>query len=227
MKTLNIISILGLAAIALSSQSCLKDNSGQSNLYANAIVTVKPNADNSSVVLQLNDSVVLKPTNISKSPFGTKEVRALTFCRGSFDEKKAGTYDIAISWLDSILTKQPVVSLGDEDEKTYGKDPVEIVNSWETVVEDGYITLRFRTNWGSNGIIHTFNLVTGTDPDDPYTVVFRHNAKEDTEGQLGDGIVAFNLGSLPDTGGKYVPLTLKWKSFSGEKSVEFKFKSRE
>ena len=45
-------------------------------------------------------------------------------------------------------------------------------------------------------------------------------------GVFGDGMVAFNLAQLPDTQGKVVDLTLKWNSFSGEKSAKFKYCSR-
>ena len=42
-------------------------------------------------------------------------------------------------------------------------------------------------------------------------------------GTVGDGLVAFKLVGLPDTNGKTVPLTLKWKSFSGDKSAVFDY----
>ena len=41
-----------------------------------------------------------------------------------------------------------------------------------------------------------------------------------------DGLVAFRLIGLPDTGGKEEELTVKWKSFSGEKSAKFKYRTR-
>ena len=42
----------------------------------------------------------------------------------------------------------------------------------------------------------------------------------------GDALVAFRLSDLPDTGGKTVKLTLKYKSFTGEKKVQFDYCSR-
>ena len=45
-------------------------------------------------------------------------------------------------------------------------------------------------------------------------------------GAYADGLVAFKLDSLPDTNGKTVKLKLKWKSFDGDKSVEFNYCSR-
>ena len=55
---------------------------------------------------------------------------------------------------------------------------------------------------------------------------FCHNAFGDTNGRMGDGLVAFKLDGLPDTQGKTVKLTLKWNSFSGEKSAEFDYCTR-
>ena len=60
-----------------------------------------------------------------------------------------------------------------------------------------------------------------------YEVVLHHDAKGDVRGVVRDGYVAFRLNDLPDTHGKTVDLTLKWQSFSGPKSVKFKYKSRQ
>ena len=70
---------------------------------------------------------------------------------------------------------------------------------------------------------HAINLVKG---DKPYEVVLHHNAFGDTRGFVSDGLVAFSLKDLPDTQGKSVDLILKWQSFSGMKSVKFKYTTR-
>lgn len=115
---------------------------------------------------------------------------------------------------------------GSESDDEYGSDPVEIVNDWVTIAEDGYLTLRFRTKWGNSGIAHRVNLLTGVNPDDPYEVEFRHDAEGDDERKWGDGLVAFSLKDLPDTEGKTVTLKLRWQSYSGMKQANFKFCSR-
>ena len=71
------------------------------------------------------------------------------------------------------------------------------------------------------------SLLASTDPTKPYEVEFRHNAYGDIYGREEDGLVAFNLSSLPDTEGETVKLKLKWKSFSGDKSVEFDYTTRQ
>ena len=160
---------------------------------------------------------------MTSSPFGEKEVRALV----NYDEldESGGKYDkaIQVNWIDSILTKSIAPDRGTENDVVYGTDPVEIVNDWVTIAEDGYLTLRFRTTWGDYHKAHFVNLLLSQNPENLYEVEFRHHAYGDTYGTMGDGLVAFKLDGLPDTNGKTVKLKLKWKSFTGDKSAEFDY----
>ena len=225
---------LAIAAAVLSLAACKLDDDkfDPSIMYPSALVTVKPSVDGTTFVMQVDDKTVIHAVNYTKSPFGNKEVRALVNYRTPKEDEiqsgnpiVGGAENVYVNWMDSILTKKAILSTGD-DIKLYGNDPVEIVNDWTTIVEDGYITLRFRTNW-SSGIMHRVNLVYGSDPDDPYKVVFHHDANGDWYGEPGDGLVAFRLADLPDTAGQDVDLTLEWQSFSGIKTAKFKYRSRE
>ena len=225
---------LAIAAAVLSVTACKLegDEFDPSIMTPSAIVTVKTDEDNARFWMQLDDETVIYPVNMKSSPFGTKEVRALVNYRKPTTEEmqKGGLYDSAVNvyvnWMDSIRTKTPVPDLGPEENiKAYGNDPVEIVGDWTTNVEDGYITLRFRTYWNSH-TVHSVNLVTGTDPDDPYKVVFYHDAGGDRIGETGDALVAFRLAGLPDTQGQSVDLTLEWNSFSGTKTAKFPYRTR-
>ena len=230
----NVFRWFAIAAAVLSVAACKLDDDrfDPSIMYPSAVVTVKPNADNTSFVMQLDDETVLNAVNYNKSPFGTKEVRALVNYRTATNEEmqKSSTVNernVYINWIDSILTKKPVEDLGeDANAAKYGNDPVEIVGDWTTVVEDGYITLRFRTIW-SNGIMHRINLVASSDPEDPYMVTLYHDAAGDYSGQEGDALVAFSLAGLPDTQGQTVDLKLEWRSFTGKKSATFKYRTRD
>lgn len=220
--------IVGLTACccAFGFQSCKEDNYSYYVLpYPNALVTVKPQQDN-SFYLQLDDSTTLLPTNLATSPFGEKEVRALVNYVET--DEAHGNYSKAvhINWIDSILTKPIAPLLGSDNDAVYGTDPVEIVNDWVTLAEDGYLTLRFRTLRSDMGKAHFVNLLHVPEADNPYVVEFRHNAYGDVYGREADALVAFNLDRLPDTEGKTVKLTLKWNSFSGEKSAEFDYCTR-
>lgn len=206
-------------------QSCLDDDSSVDTYWPNALVTVKP-IGGDSVYLQLDDETTLLPVNLKKAPFGNKEVRALVNYK-EINEPR-GTYSKAvhINWIDSIRTKPMAVDLGEQNNTVYGNDPVEIVNDWVTIVEDGYLTLRFRTLWGgSPSKIHYLNLIESSDPEKPYELEFRHDASGDLFGNMGDAMIAFKLDKLPDTGGQTVKLKVKWNSFSGEKSTEFNYNS--
>ena len=222
----------GLMALTFAFQSCLNDDDNDySMVYPNALVTVKPDAENTSFYMQLDDERTLRPVNMKQSPFGTKEVRALVNYREPTKEEigKEGVSSdmpcVYVNWIDSILTK-PMAENFDEEQnkKTYGNDPVEIVNDWVTVAEDGYLTLRFRTRWGMAK--HHVSLVYRTDVDTPYFVTFYHDAEGDTDERVGDALVAFSLEGLPDTNGETVDLTLQWESFSGTKTTKFKYCTR-
>lgn len=233
MKTLRLC-LSGLAVMALTFvfQSCLDDDDddGWNLRRPTALVTVKPNPENLSFYMQLNDSVLLRPTNIQKSPFGAKEVRALVnYTVETVDGESATeglTLPVTVNWIDSILTKPTAPDLAVDNAKTYGTDPVEIINDWVTIAEDGYLTLRFRTNWGY-GPAHLVNLVVWVDEKGNYRADFYHDAKGDLYGQVGDALVAFKLDALPDTEGRTVDLKLSWNSYSGNKEAIFKYSTRQ
>lgn len=225
------IALVALSLTGHAFQACSDDDHPRfqpgvsAGALPNALVTVKQQADENVVFFQLDDSTTLLPVNVSNNLFGGKEVRALVnydrvnYPTGGFDQA------VYVNWIDSILTKSIAPDLGDQNDAVYGNDPVEIVNDWVTIAEDGYLTLRFRTKWGG-GRAHYVNLLVGQASGNPYEVEFRHNAYGDTQGQTGDGLVAFRLDSLPDTEGETVQLTLKWNSFSGEKSHTFDYCTR-
>ena len=220
---LSYLLVLGAVIGSLSLQSCENDdNYDYSVNYPNALVTIKTNSSTGQVYLQLDDETTVLPTNMKTSPYGNKELRALTHLK--IQDGQGGHYSKSayVNWIVTILTKNMARSMGAKDDEVYGKDPLEIVKNWTTSVEDGYLTLRFRTYFG-NGTKHVVNLVKGAQP---YEVILHHNAMGDTKGYVRDGLVAFRLSDLPDTQGKTVDLTLKWQSFSGAKSVHFKYKSR-
>lgn len=228
MKAMKFFTVIALAMMSVFTiTSCDNDNDVYWYYppYPNALVTVKPVSDN-GFYLQLDDSTTLFPTNMKTSPYGDKEVRALVCFTEVKPVNSDYTKSVEINWMDSILTKKGVPYPGEEGEAEYGEDPIEIVKDWVNIAEDGYLTLRFRTRWGNNGVAHFVNLFTGVNPDDPYEVEFRHNAFGDVNGVWGDALVAFRLSDLPDTEGKTVKLTLKYKSFSGEKSIQFDYCSR-
>ena len=229
MKNLKLfILAISLVICSFAAQSCKKDEPVK--LY-DAIVTIKPSADNTTVAFQLDEDTVVYPVNFTGHDFSPVEQRALINYRDATAEERGKSVNqgklIYVNWLQFILTKQMAPNLGPEDnEDEYGDDPVELVNDWVTLAEDGYLNLRFRTLWGDMGISHVVNLVYTPEEDNPYCVTFYHYSMGDDKFFENDGIVAFRLEDLPDTGGQKVDLKVKWLSFSGPKQAIFQYRSR-
>ena len=220
-----LFSIVGVVVLMML-PSCTNDDGSAELLRPTALVTVCPNADG-SFIMQLDDETQLVPTNLKTSPFGTKEVRALVnYTETNVSPQDTWVRNVEVNWLDSIRTKLPVETLGEQDAAKYGNDPVEIIQDWVTVAEDGYLTLRIRTLWGTPHATRVLNLVTGTNPKNPYELELRHDAKGDRNGRWGDALIAFNLNKLPGANAGNVKIKLKWMSFTGEKSAEFEIKMR-
>lgn len=216
--------LLGSIAVMVSAFALTSCDSDDTYYYyvpyqANAIVTVKT-AENGDWYMQLDDSTTLYATNIHQAPYN-KEVRALVSCYETGGDANGYSKAVFVNQIDSFLTKPAVTCPTGDIDKIYGNDPIEIVKSWMTVAEDGYLTLRVRTLWGANGKPHYINLLTGLNPDNPYEVELRQNAYGDTQGHWGDALVAFKLNNLPLSG--KTTITVKYQSFSGEKKVDFTF----
>ena len=108
-----------VASVAIFSlQSCDNDDDyDYSLMFPNALVTlvtVKTDA-NDTFFLQLDNETTLLPVNVTKSPFGEKEVRALVNFEETTDSSEGFSKAVHINWIDSILTKPIAANLGDEE----------------------------------------------------------------------------------------------------------------
>ena len=168
------------------------------------------------------------PKNLKTPVFDGKEVRALVNYTATDEKSDKYSQVVHVNWIDSILTKKPApyLSTPAENDAKYGNDEVDIVRDWVTVAEDGYLTLRFRALWGGQKP-HIINLLTGVNPENPYEVELRHNQNGDAKYRVGRCPGSLQLNdALPDTNGKTVKLTIRWKSSNGDKKVDFNYCSR-
>ena len=86
-------------------------------------------------------------------------------------------------------------------------DPVDIVLDWMTSLEDGFLTLHYRTPQ-SGDKKHSFALYRSMNVNDRYAYYLVHNADGD-KGPVSEGIVCFDVSYLlPDTEGETVKLSL-------------------
>lgn len=220
----NLVLIAVALTAAMTVVSCDDDDDDNHTICPSgpivAIGTLKTDPSSGQFYIQLNDSVTLVPVNIKQSPYGNKEVRAEFYF--TYTDSASGHYARAanVALIDTIRTKPMSPALADLN-KAYGNDPVEVIDDWTTVCEDGYLTLRFRTYFGG-AKVHSLYLVRTGDN----TVELHHNANGDIAQNVGDGIIAFRLNDMPNTNGEYKTFTLKWNSFSGPKSIQFRYKSR-
>lgn len=237
-RSLNII----LAALALVPLSCTMAeaigdrgpesgdyysmNGGKNDDYTGeymAIVTVKKTAKD-TVFFQLTDDITVYPSNYQDSY--TKMERL--FCDAVVWQECTGSYDYTCSVVWAEPVEEGTVTSGSEPQWDGVKDVLDIIDDWMTSIEDGYLTVHYNTWWGSAGVQHSFRLLMGTDPSNPYSLVLLQDSHGDLMEEKSDGLVCFDINALPDTGGEYIPLSIKWKTLEGMVSERtFRFKTRE
>lgn len=225
-KYLYFINVAIFTLLSVSLQSCDIDDDDDNVLYNYAVVTVKPDTDNTSFIMQLNDSMQIKASNMVVSPFGSKEVRALIgFTTDYVNNTDDRTRPVKVLWIDSIRTKKVAENFSEEvNKEKYGDEPIEVVNSWETVAEDGYLNLRIRGYWGDLKKTHSINLVHRTDANEPYLLQLYHDDNGDKGKVVTDCLVAFRLPEAFNEGNAPITITLQYESYSGkQKSVNFKY----
>ena len=218
------ICILGLIATAFGFQSCLDtDTNGPEGVY-DALVSVRV-AQTGETYLRLDDETTLFPENVTKPLFNGKHMRALVKYT-ELDKTTPGyTKTVRLDRIDTIRTKQMEVVTADKPLEAYGNDPIEIVNDWTTVLEDGFLTLRVRAPWSTATHPHRLDLVGNVNSDNPYEVVLRHDADGDLYGQTADALIAFDLAMyVPQQPEPGTMLTVKWNSPTGMKEAKFEMK---
>ena len=184
-----------------------------------AIVSVRT-AQDGTVFFQVDDQTRLLPSG-DPAPYKGLE-RILCGLIVYADQVPEYGHRADVLWYEALDkgTVSSVASAG-------GDDPLDILSDWMTTCEDGYLTLHYETWWGDQTDPHTFTLVTGLNPDDPYEVLLRHDARGDGRKEKADSVVYFDLQSLPDTGDEVKTLTLKWKNSEGKLvGRTFPFRSR-
>lgn len=214
MKHRFFICFAALAVLLTSCSIAEKDVPGMRLL--DAVVTVK--YEESRCFLQVEDDVRVYPTNLTKDIFGGKEVRALTKLALGGDERQlVDGQEVGVVWIDSILTKK---TLPYSESADLGNDPITVIGDWLTVAEDGYLTLHIATS--VTEIPHTVNLVSGSNPENPYELVFHHDAGGDLGGRPIDAVVAFNIKDVLSQAEGEVELTVRFDSYNGPQAFKLK-----
>ncbi|MCM1317234.1 MAG: NigD-like protein [Bacteroides sp.] len=218
------ICILGLLATAFGFQSCLDiDNDGPDGPY-DALVSVRTTQDGLPYLV-LDDETSLYPENVTKPLFNGKHMRALVKYTDVDKTTPGFTKTVQLNRIDTIRTKQMEVVTDNKPIEAYGNDPIEIINDWTTVCEDGFLTLRVRAPWSIATHPHRIDLVGNVNSENPYEVLLCHDANDDLYGDAVDALVAFDLATyMPREPEPGTMLTVKWKSPTGMKEAKFEMK---
>ncbi|MCC8199640.1 MAG: NigD-like protein [Tannerellaceae bacterium] len=222
MKTLKFfLFIVSSIFISFVLSSCLKDDYYSLDSFRVSPLTIYPQGEN-SYYLVMDDGTTLWPAASNYTSFQPKKIqRALVNYTVLSDAMQGYDHFIKVNRIDTFLTKSIAENLGSENDNTYGKDPVDIVDLW---VGDGFLNVYFGTQWGGKEA-HFINLIEDSEGSSSYELEFRHHAFEDPKISYGRNLVAFDLSSLPDTEENIVELKIKVRTYEGEEIFKVKYNS--
>jgi hypothetical protein len=180
----------------------------------------------SGVLMQLDDSTSLSPSNLEPGLYDNKTVRALVQYFKETSDIVGEENSVKVFAIDTIRTKPASEDKGELNDSYYGRDKLEIVKDWVTIGEDGYLTLKVRTHRGDRSAIHSVYLVRKGEEDGKYNFELRHDADGDVYGRETDGLIAFDLNELAPSDRSPVTLHLTWDGFHEARSADFKLTFR-
>lgn len=212
---------LGIALTICLLNSCNNDEGYSLNNVWYSIATIHPLNSDRSYWMTLDSGTSLWPAVTNIPWYNPKEKqRAFVVYNMLSDEYYGYNHAVKILDIKSILTKPIAENLDDENDETYGTDPVNIADIW---IGDGYLNMVFEFNYGGNAV-HYINLLQSENADIPYLFEFRHNAYDDDTRYRRKGIVAFDLSTI-DTNGEEVELTIQVNTFNGMKNFKITYHS--
>lgn len=222
MKTLKLfLFLIGLIVTPLTFQSCLDDDGYSLGDLWVSVATVRTTGTDNPY-FTLDDGARLwsaAPYHLNYKLYDGQRVQ-LGYTILS-DSMSGFSHYIKVIQMDTLLTKKIAPNLGAENDTKYGTDPVSIKRLW---VGGGYLNVYFETYFG-NTVRHFVNLIPVEGKENTYE--FRHNAYDDPKSGTALGFVGFFLNDFPDTHGETIKLTIKVKTFEGDKEYTVSYNSEE
>ena len=188
----------------------------QAEYLADVVVTVKQ-AEDGTVFFQ-NGKERLFP--VEEFPF-EGQCRAIGSVTIYAEEVPLYGHKVKVHWMDPLDLGAFLLYPSEGQ----GSDGIDVLtDSWITSVEDGYLTIHYKTWWGEPAAHHEFTLVQGSDP---FELTLYHNANGDARDTYSEGIIYFDINSLPPTEDSPHALKLNWINTSGTAvSADFEFETR-
>ena len=200
MKKLNLFAVTVILALVPFLQSCLDDDDA---VYSDfTIATLRQIDDTDDYYFGLDSGRKMYPGDDSAiRNYPIVDGKRVFVWFHQFEEQVPGyDYNIQVVRMDSILTKD-IIPLTAETADSIGDNRINMTYHW---IAQGYLTMEFQYRGTSNpNKKHMLNLVYDTDKDlideEGYiNLEFRHNAYDDDEGRIGDGIVSFKLDKIAE-----------------------------
>lgn len=225
-----------LSMLTLTMQSCLDDDDKSTETLVISTIMM-PDPKGTEFYFGLDDGKKMYPRDI-KSIGDYKPIdgqRAFVIFN-HFEEKVPGyDYNIQVRRIVDILTKD-IVTLGEGEntEENLGNDKINITYMWITN-DLKYLTIEFQYYGTHNSEKkHFLNLAikdlevvpTKVEDNEYITLEFRHNKKDDSPEQLGEGYVSFKLDQIePQIQGKKGLKIRVNTLYEGEKLLTVNFPS--
>lgn len=212
--------VLAITMSLFGLNACQDDDDYSLGKFAIEIMTVVPDGD--TYYLRRDNGEKLWPFATNCPGYNSSKTRAQVNYTMLSDSIPGFSHGIKINWIENILTKNISPYRGAENDSIYGTDPVKII---AMNIGDGYLNIRFAANFGNTGVKHLISLIQDQEVNTPYALELRHQAYGDNALYAAEGLVAFDLSSLLNTGGQTVELTIKVNTFEGEKSYKLAYNS--
>lgn len=212
--------VLAITMSLFGLNACQDDDDYSLGKFAIEIMTVVPDGD--TYYLRRDNGEKLWPFATNCPGYNSSKTRAQVNYTMLSDSIPGFSHGIKINWIENILTKNISPYRGAENDSIYGTDPVKII---AMNIGDGYLNIRFAANFGNTGVKHLISLIQDQEVNTPYALELRHQAYGDNALYAAEGLVAFDLSSLFNTGGQTVELTIKVNTFEGEKSYKLAYNS--
>lgn len=211
---------VGIILASLTFHSCLDDDGYSLDKFWIGVATIESESSGAHY-FRLDDSSTLWPVNVDYYTGHNLQdgQRALLNYTILSDSLSGYSHYVKVNGVEAILTKNIAEDMGEKNDSFYGTDPVAVKDIW---IGGGYLNIWFGANFGGQ-VKHFVNALPVEDGE--YALEFRHNAYNDPAVAAATSLVCFDLSSLPDTNGETVELTVKVKTFEGEKIFEFDYNS--
>ncbi len=211
MKKLNLFLLPALALLSLA--AC--DNDSDGDYYTGiALVSVMPLENGSYYFQQDNGQSIYPSINlVSNYKIQQKDQRAFIYYKLLNAQEIGYDYNIKLYGIENILTKDILIISSQDELDKIGDDPINITKAW---VGDGYLNVCFQFPFTPESKPHYINIIQNkidnssiSNFEDGIVLEFRHNAYNNINGILTNGVAAFKLNDTINPNNKNIYLRIK------------------